>query len=85
MTTENCIHSTTREAKDRGYRFLVLEDCTGSYVPALHEAGMLMVKSQGGLLGLVSTSQAVLQALEPVLAAGYKPLTGAQKNGSHQT
>jgi biuret amidohydrolase len=64
VTTENCIHSTIREAKDRGYRSLLLEDCTGSFVPEFYRVGVSMIRSQGGLLGWVSTSDAVVRVLE---------------------
>lgn len=63
VTTENCIQSTVREAKDRGYQCLILEDCTASYVPEFHAASMMMFKSQGGLLGSVSNSGFVLETL----------------------
>jgi biuret amidohydrolase len=64
VTTENCIQSTLREAKDRGYPSLLLEDCTASYVPELYRASLLMLRSQGGLLGWVSNSHAVVRVLE---------------------
>lgn len=67
VTTENCIHSTAREAKDRGYECLVLEDCVASYVPEFQRVGIEMFKSQGGLLGRVSTSAHVLEVLEGVM------------------
>ena len=67
VTTENCIHSTVREAKDRGYECLVLEDCVASYVPELQKAGIEMFKSQGGLLGRVSNSREVIKALSELL------------------
>lgn len=64
VTTENCVQSTAREAKDRGYRCLILEDCTASYLPELYQASILMWKSQGGLLGRVSNSEAVISVLQ---------------------
>lgn len=70
VTTENCIHSTAREAKDRGYRCAVLEDCTASYIPELYRAGILMLKSQGGLLGWVSNSAAVVKVLNTLAQEG---------------
>lgn len=66
VTTENCIQSTAREAKDRGYRCLVLEDCTASYVPELHNASIEMLKSQGGLLGTVSNATNVLSGFREI-------------------
>ena len=64
VTTEVCVHTTVREANDRGYECLVLEDCVASYFPELHAAAVAMIKAQGGIFGWVSTSRHVLSALE---------------------
>ena len=50
------MNTTVREANDRGYDCLVLEDCVGSYFPDMHEAGLKMIKEQGGIFGWVSHS-----------------------------
>jgi nicotinamidase-related amidase len=63
VTTEVCVNTTVREANDRGYDCLVLEDCVGSYLPDMHEAGLKMIKEQGGIFGWVSHSGRVLDAL----------------------
>jgi nicotinamidase-related amidase len=63
VTTEVCVHTTVREANDRGYRCVVLADCCGSYFPGFHETGLAMIKAQGGIFGWVSTSHHVLAAL----------------------
>ena len=63
VTTEVCVHTTVREANDRGYRCIVLGDCCGSYFPEFHEAGLAMIKAQGGIFGWVSDSRRVLSAL----------------------
>ena len=63
VTTEVCVHTTVREANDRGYECLVLADCVASYFPALHAAALEMVKAQGGIFGWVSTSERLLRAL----------------------
>ena len=63
VTTEVCVHSTVREAKDRGYECLILEDCIGSYSPEFQRVGLEMFKSQGGLLGKVSNSLEVIKVL----------------------
>src|ERR1700728_661914 len=63
VTTEVCVNTTVREANDRGYDCLVLEDCVGSYLPDMHEAGLKMIKEQGGIFGWVSKSDAVIEAL----------------------
>jgi nicotinamidase-related amidase len=52
-----------REANDRGYRCIVLGDCCASYFPNFHEAGLAMIKAQGGIFGWVSTSEDFLVAL----------------------
>lgn len=63
VTTEVCVHTTVREANDRGYDCLVLADCTNSYFPEFHRIGLEMIKSQGGIFGWVSESERLLQAL----------------------
>lgn len=63
VTTEVCVNTTVREANDRGFRCLVLGDCCASYFPEFHEAGLAMIKAQGGIFGWVSHSKAVLDAL----------------------
>ena len=54
VTTEVCVHTTVREANDRGYRCIVPADCCASYFPEFHEAGLEMIKAQGGIFGWVS-------------------------------
>ena len=63
VTTEVCVHTTVREANDRGYRCIVPGDCCGSYFPEFHEVGLRMIKAQGGIFGWVSDSSRVLAAL----------------------
>jgi nicotinamidase-related amidase len=63
VTTEVCVHTTVREANDRGYRCLVPGDCCGSYFPEFHEVGLRMIKAQGGIFGWVSDSAKVVEAL----------------------
>jgi biuret amidohydrolase len=65
VTTEVCVHTTVREANDRGLRCIVLSDCCASYFPEFHEVGLRMIKAQGGIFGSVADSQAVLAALAP--------------------
>jgi len=64
VTTEVCVHTTVREANDRGFNCLVLSDCVGSYFPSFHETGLQMIQAQGGIFGSVATSLDVLPALE---------------------
>lgn len=63
VTTEVCVHTTIREANDRGYRCLVPGDCCGSYIPEFHETGLRMIKAQGGIFGWVTDSKAILAAM----------------------
>jgi nicotinamidase-related amidase len=65
VTTEVCVHTTVREANDRGYRCVVLADCCASYFPEFHEIGLKMIKAQGGIFGWVSDSAAVIAAMMP--------------------
>lgn len=63
VTTEVCVHTTVREANDRGYRCIVPGDCCGSYIPEFHEVGLRMIKAQSGIFGWVTDSQNILSAL----------------------
>jgi nicotinamidase-related amidase len=63
VTTEVCVNTTVREANDRGFDCLVLEDCVGSYFAPFQEAGIAMIKAQGGIFGWVAGSSALIEAL----------------------
>ena len=69
VTTEVCVHTTVREANDRGIECLVMADCTGSYFPEFHEAALRMIAAQGGIFGWVGTSPDVIAALGRLPAA----------------
>jgi nicotinamidase-related amidase len=64
VTTEVCVQTSVREANDRGYDSLVLEDAVGSYFPEFQKAALDMVKAQGGIFGWVSDTTRFLAALE---------------------
>jgi nicotinamidase-related amidase len=64
VTTEVCVHTTVREANDRGYRCIVPGDCCGSYFPEFHRVGLEMIKAQGGIFGWVTDSRRILAALD---------------------
>lgn len=63
VTTEVCVHTTVREANDRGFECLVLTDGVGSYFPLFQEIGLEMITAQGGIFGWTAPSLAFLQAL----------------------
>lgn len=64
VTTEVCVQTTMREANDRGYDCLLVEDCTDSYFPAFKAATIEMITAQGGIVGWAAGSEAVIAALE---------------------
>jgi len=66
VTTEVCVNTTVREANDRGYRCVVISDGCASYFPEFHEAGLKMIKAQGGIFGWVTDSAAVLMAMQAI-------------------
>lgn len=68
VTTEVCVHTTVREANDRGFDALVPEDCTASYFPEFKRVALEMVKAQGGIFGWVSDSDNVVNGLEKAAA-----------------
>jgi nicotinamidase-related amidase len=63
VTTDCCVHSTLREAVDRGYDCLVLEDCVGTSNRAYHEAALSLVRQSSGILGAVSDSATFVAAI----------------------
>ena len=64
VTTEVCVQTTMREANDRGYECLLVEEATASYFPAFKAATIEMLVAQGGIVGWAAPLAAVLQALE---------------------
>jgi biuret amidohydrolase len=64
VTTEVCVQTTMREANDRGFECLLVEDCTESYFPAFKTATIEMVRAQGGIVGWTATSPHIIESLE---------------------
>lgn len=63
VTTEVCVQTTMREANDRGYECLLVEDGTASYFPEFKQSTLEMVRAQGGIVGWTATTADILPAL----------------------
>ena len=63
VTTHVCVHTTVREANDRGYECLVIEDATAAYDLSDHDAAIRMIHQQGGIFGWTTTTDQVLSVL----------------------
>ncbi len=76
VTTEVCVHTTVREANDRGYDALVVSDCVGSYFPEFQRVGLEMVAAQGGIFGWVTDSESIISVVsvpDPARESAQQP------------
>jgi nicotinamidase-related amidase len=63
VTTEVCVQTTMREANDRGYECVLLEDCTESYFPQFKQSAVEMIRAQGGIVGWTTGSRHLIRGL----------------------
>ena len=66
VTTEVCVQTTMREANDRGYECLLVEDATDSYFPEFKAAALAMIRAQGAIVGWTATADQIIGALDHV-------------------
>jgi nicotinamidase-related amidase len=75
VTTEVCVQTSMREANDRGFECLIVEDCTGSYFPEFKRVAIEMIVAQGGIVGWAAPLSALEAATATAAPAAKEPAT----------
>ncbi|MET9201578.1 cysteine hydrolase [Gordonia sp. NPDC003585] len=73
VTTEVCVHTTTREANDRGFECVVVSDCVGSYFPEFQRVGLEMIAAQGGIFGWTASGADLIPRLAASVDTTVEP------------
>ena len=63
VTTEVCVQTTMREANDRGFECVLVEDCTESYFPEFKAAALDMIRAQGAIIGWTAPADRLIEAI----------------------
>ena len=63
VTTEVCVHTTVREANDRGFHCIVISDACASFFEDFHDTALRMITAQSGIFGSVTDSASIIQAI----------------------
>jgi nicotinamidase-related amidase len=85
VTTEVCVHTTIREANDRGYFCLCVSDCCGSYFDEFHASALRMISAQGGIFGYVCESGKLISAMSDDKMMGQEARTTGEEVGRGRT
>lgn len=67
VTTEVCVHTTVREANDRGFHCIVVSDACASFMEDFHETALRMITAQGGIFGSVTDSSSLVKTFNSVV------------------